>query len=210
MSRSARLLGVAFVCASITAASAAAERIGIGRAPSAEELAAWNITVRGDDGAGLPPGKGSVSDGEEVYAAQCAACHGDFGEAVGRYPVLMGGVGTLKSHDPVKTVGSYWPYAPTLFDYIRRAMPFGNAQSLSNDETYAVTAYVLHLNDILPADAMIDAQALAAVQMPNRAGFTSPDPRPELKAEACMTNCRKGPPEITSEAKNLEVSPPLD
>jgi cytochrome c len=119
---------------------AATKHLGIGRQAKPEEIAGWDIDIR-PDGHGLPPGKGTVKQGEEIYMQQCAACHGEFGESAGRWPILMGGAGTLASHDPVKTIGSYWPYASTVIDYIRRSMPFGDAQSLSNDQLYAVTAY---------------------------------------------------------------------
>ena len=125
------------------------KRLGIGREAKAEEIAGWDIDVR-PDGQGLPPGKGTVKQGEPLYMERCAACHGEFGESAGRWPILMGGAGTLASSDPVKSIGSYWPYASTVIDYIRRSMPFGNAQSLTNDELYAITAYVLsthHLPD---------------------------------------------------------------
>ncbi|MGB0903558.1 MAG: c-type cytochrome, partial [Mangrovicoccus sp.] len=121
---------------------------GLGRAALPEEIASWDIDVR-PDGQGLPEGKGDVWTGEEIFADNCAMCHGDFGEAVGRWPVLAGGQGTLTDDRPVKTIGSYWPYLSTVFDYVNRAMPFGNAQSLSPDEVYAITAYLLYLNDIV-------------------------------------------------------------
>lgn len=123
------------------------KRLGIGRDVTPQELAGWDIDIR-PDGQGLPPGKGTVKDGEQLYMTHCAACHGEFGESAGRWPILSGGTGSLASPDPVKSIGSYWPYASTVMDYIRRAMPFGNAQSLTNDELYAITAYVLYLNDI--------------------------------------------------------------
>ena len=121
---------------------------GIGHLATPAEIAGWDIDVR-PDGDGAPPGHGSVKEGEKVYMDKCAACHGEFGESAGRWPALAQGKGTLASNDPVKTVGSYFPYLSTVFDYIRRAMPFGDAESLSNDELYAVTAYVLNLNDIV-------------------------------------------------------------
>jgi cytochrome c len=189
---------------------AAQARYGIGRTASADEIRGWDIDVRGDDGLGLPPGKGTVKQGEELYLAQCASCHGEFGEGNGRWPELMGGEGTLTSDDPRKTVGSYWPYAPTLFDYVRRTMPFTAPQSLSNDEVYAVTAYILHLNDLLAPDAALDAATLKAVRLPNRDGFIRDDPRPDTAspAEPCMRNCRTTPPKITSDlAQRLGVTP---
>ena len=153
------------------AALAETQPLGIGRPPTADELAADNIDVN-REGAGLPPGSGSVSQGEAVYAQSCAACHG----AGGQHPIspsiaLTGGTGTLDTPKAVQTVGSYWPYATTLYDYIHRAMPFNAPQSLTPDQVYAVTAYVLHLNGIVPADATMDASSLPKVRMPNRDGF---------------------------------------
>jgi S-disulfanyl-L-cysteine oxidoreductase SoxD len=155
---------------------------GLGRPATPAELAAWDIDVRAD-GQGLPPGSGSVRDGLKVYAEHCAACHGDKGEG-NPMDRLVGGAGTLASPTPVKTVGSFWPYATTLFDYVRRAMPFNAPQSLTADQIYAVCAYLLYLNQIVPAEAVVDAQTLPTVQMPNRKGFTSPDPRPDVPRRA--------------------------
>ena len=159
---------------------------GIGRAATTAEIAGWNIDV-GGDGSNLPPGSGSVSHGREVYDQQCAACHGAQGEG-GVGDRLVGGQGTLGTPKPVRTVGSYWPYAPTLFDYIRRAMPQNAPQSLSNDDVYAVSAYVLSLNGLLPADATLDAKSLATIKMPNRNMFVG-DPRPDVKTPECMSGC---------------------
>jgi S-disulfanyl-L-cysteine oxidoreductase SoxD len=128
-----------------------------------------------------------VSHGREVFAQQCVACHGDKGQG-GVGDRLVGGQGTLATTNPVRTVGSYWPYAPTLFDYIRRAMPQNAPQSLSNDDVYAVSAYILNLNDLLPADATLDAKSLAGIRMPNRDHFTG-DPRPDVKNPACTSGC---------------------
>ena len=125
-----------------------AQRFNIGRAPSADEIRGWDIDVR-PDGQGLPVGKGTVAQGEKLFMDNCASCHGEFGEGAGRWPVLAGGKGSLTSDNPVKTVGSYWPYASTVFDYVRHAMPYGNAESLSVDEYYALVAYVLFLNDVI-------------------------------------------------------------
>src|SRR4051812_19228886 len=135
----------------------------------------------------LPPESGCVSHGREVFDQQCAACHGAKGEG-GVGDRLVGGQGTLARPNPVRTVGSYWPYAPTLFDCIRRAMPQNAPQSLSNDDVYAVSAYILNLNGLLPADATLDAKTLAAIKMPNRNMFVG-DPRPDVKNPACMTGC---------------------
>lgn len=179
MSSSARLLFLFALASAVSAVSIAHAdfRFGIGRTPTEAEIAGWDIDVRAD-GRGLPPGHGSVHEGEKIYADTCSACHGPNGEgAVG--DKLVGGNGTLATQKPVKTVGSYWPYATTLFDYIRRAMPFNAPQTLTADQVYAVSAYVLYLNKIVPEDTVMDATSLPKVVMPNRNGFTSPDPRPD-------------------------------
>jgi cytochrome c len=159
---------------------------GIGRLATPAEIAGWNIDV-GRDGSDLPPGSGAVSRGREVFEQQCAVCHGDKGQG-GVGDQLVGGQGTLATAKPVRTVGSYWPYAPTLFDYIRRAMPQNAPQSLSNEDVYAVSAYLLNLNGLLPADATLDASKLSAIKMPNRNMFVA-DPRPDVKNRACMSDC---------------------
>lgn len=150
------------------------QRLGLGQTATPEQIRGWDIDVRAD-GAGLPAGSGSVPQGQAIYQARCLACHGANGEK-GTAPRLAGGQGTLATKSPVLTVGSYWPYATTLYDYIHRAMPLDSPQSLTPDEVYAVTAYTLHLNGIVKADAVLDAQSLAAIRMPNRDGF-----RPVLK-----------------------------
>ena len=159
---------------------------GIGRAATEAEIAGWNIDI-GRDGSNLPPGSGSVAHGQEVFEQQCVACHGEKG-AGGVGDRLVGGQGTIATSKPIKTVGSYWPYAPTLFDYIRRAMPQNAPQSLSNEDVYAVSAYILNLNGLLPADATLDARTLSAIKMPNRGMFTG-DPRPDVKNPACVAGC---------------------
>src|SRR5665213_420661 len=121
-----------------------------GKPATPAEIAGWNIDVRGKDGVGLPDGNGTVGHGADVFAQQCAACHGTFGEGEGRYPKLMGGDGTLNGDRPEPSVGSYWPFAPTLFDYINRAMPFSAPHTMSADDVYALTAYILNLNDLVP------------------------------------------------------------
>jgi cytochrome c len=138
-------------------------------------IAPWDISID-PDGAGLPPGSGTASQGKAVYAAKCQACHGEKGTG-GPNDALVGGIGSLApGKSPVKTVGSYWPYATTLFDYIRRAMPFPETKSLTNDEVYAVSAYILNLNGVVGTDEVLDAQSLPKVKMPNRDGFI-PFPR---------------------------------
>jgi cytochrome c len=146
----------------------------IGRAPGADEIAAWDIDVSPGNG-GLPPGRGTVGEGRRVYARQCAGCHGESGDD-GPAPKLRGGRGSLASARPLATIGSYWPYAETLFDYVRRAMPFDRPGSLSDDQLYAVTAYLLWINDIIGEETSLDAAGLAKIRMPNRDGFV-PDPR---------------------------------
>ena len=187
---------------------ALADQLGLGRVATKDEVAAWDIDIR-PDGAGLPPGSGSVMAGEEVYVERCAACHGDFGEAVGRWPVLAGGQDTLAEDDPVKTVGSYWPYLSTVWDYVHRAMPFGDAQSLTDDEVYAITAYILYLNDLVDDDFELTQQNFAEVVMPNAEGFY-PDDRMETAVwknrAPCMTDC-KPTVEITGRARVLDVTP---
>ncbi|HET6305816.1 MAG TPA: cytochrome c [Rhodopila sp.] len=150
----------------------------LGRSPTAAEISAWNIDVL-PDGRGLPPGHGSVAEGRAVFADNCAACHGDKGQN-GAADRLVGGIGTLSQHNPVRTVGSYWPYATTLFDFIHRAMPFTAPESLSPDQVYAVVAYLLSLNGIVPDNAVLDANSLPKVVMPNRNGFVAANPKPDL------------------------------
>ena len=156
-------LAAALAC---TLAAPAAE---FGRPASPEEIRAWDIDVR-PDGQGLPEGRGSVTRGGQVFEENCAACHGESGQG-GIADRLAGGNGSLASAHPVKTVGSFWPYAPTLFDYVRRAMPYPAPQTLSDDDTYAVVAYILHLNGLVPAEATLDRASLPAIRMPNRDGF---------------------------------------
>jgi len=169
-----------------------ADKPRFGKAISEADVAAWNIDVRTSDGAGLPPGRGSVAQGRQIYAQKCAACHGPDGKggAAYQYPgALFGGIGSMTKVPRILTPGSMYPYAPVLFDYTRRAMPMDRPQTLSNDETYALTAYLLSLSGLVPADAVMDAQSLPKVQMPNRDGFIVDD-RPDAKAVRCMTNCK--------------------
>ncbi|MFL9907164.1 c-type cytochrome [Paraburkholderia sp. RL17-337-BIB-A] len=153
----------------------AGTQYGIGTPLTDQDLAAWNIDIA-PDGRGLPPGSGDVATGAHLFAAKCAACHGARGEG-GLGDQLIGGLGTLTSARPQRTVGSYWPYATTLFDYIRRAMPYNAPESLSADEVYAVSAFLLNQNGVVPANTRLDAATLPRVVMPNRHGFVA-DPRP--------------------------------
>ncbi len=155
------------------------KQLGLGHTPSIQELSQWKSTVL-PDGMGLPPGSGTPVQGKRIYLDQCSACHGDQGQ--GNEPLapqLVGGLGTLKSSKPILTIGSYWPYATTVWDFIHRAMPYSRPGTLTANETYAVTAYLLSLNKIIPANAVMNQKTLPAIRMPNREGFV-PDPRPDI------------------------------
>jgi S-disulfanyl-L-cysteine oxidoreductase SoxD len=153
---------------------------GVGKPPTPEEIRALGAAIA-PNGEGLPGGSGTVAAGREVFAAQCARCHGPNGEG-GVGATLVGGQGTLRSARPLKTVGSYWPYATTLWDYINRAMPFDQPGLLKPPEVYAAVAYILNLNGIIREDQMIDATSLPKIIMPNRDGFI-PDPRPKTPSQ---------------------------
>jgi cytochrome c len=168
--------------------TASAPDYGLGTRPTASEVAAWDSDI-GPNGINLPAGLGSVARGREVYTARCIACHGARGEG-GMGDRLVGGRGTLASANPIRTIGSYWQYATTLFDYVRRAMPLNAPQSLSNDDVYAVCAYLLYLNGLVSEDAVIDARTLIDLKMPNRNGFIG-DTRPDVSDAPCMRDCRK-------------------
>ncbi|MFT4927246.1 MAG: cytochrome c5 [Phenylobacterium sp.] len=176
----------------------------LGKAATPALIKGWDIDVR-PDGMGLPVGSGSVADGEELYDQKCAACHGSFGEGEGRWPKLAGGSGTLQDERPEKTVGSYWPYVSTLWDYIHRAMPFNAPQSLNTTEVYAITAYVLNLNDLVDEDFVLTERNLAAIQMPNRHGFYV-DNRPDVSNVRCMRDC-KSPQSIKVTSSIVGITP---
>ena len=190
---SAWVAALALAAAGGAYAAGKAPAFGFGTPATPLEIRGWDIDVR-PDGAGLPSGRGTVAQGQQVYDAKCASCHGTFGESTD-YMVIAGGVGTLESDAPLRTTGSKLNYATTLFDYIRRAMPFQAPKSLTDDEVYALTAYVLNLNDVLPADAALDRESILKVRMPNRDGFTTAhgmmrtDGSPDVTSAACMTNC---------------------
>jgi cytochrome c5 len=173
---------------------------GYGKDASTAEIAGWDIDVR-PDGMGLPPGSATAEDGEMLYEDQCAVCHGSFGEGVGRYPVLAGGEGTLSEPRPERTIGSFWPYASTVWDYIHRAMPYTEPESLTDEEVYAITAYVLYLNDLVEYDFELTQENLASIEMPNQDGFYLDD-RPDVVSERCMNDC-KDPASI-----NITSEPP--
>ncbi|HET7033024.1 MAG TPA: cytochrome c, partial [Casimicrobiaceae bacterium] len=186
-------MAFALAVSTSVAQSPVAGKFGLGKPATPEEIAGWDIDVK-PDGMGLPRGHGSVAEGQAIYDAKCASCHGTFGES-NSYLQIAGGVGTLASDSPIRTTGSKLNYATTLFDYIRRAMPFNAPQSLTADEVYALTAYVLNLNDILSADAVVDQDSLPKLKLPNRDGFTTAhgfmrrDGKPDTSDVACMKNC---------------------
>lgn len=173
--------------AMFAAAAAYGEGYGIGQKATEQEIAGWNIDVA-PDGKGLPDGRGSVAEGKQIFAAQCAACHGANGQGK---PAdrLVGGKGSLGTAKPVRTVGSFWPYATTLYDYIHRAMPYTAPQSLTPNQVYAVSAYLLYLNGIVAENTVLDAQSLPKIEMPNRNGFVG-DPRPDVAAVPCRSACK--------------------
>jgi cytochrome c len=168
----------AILLAAAATLSAQSPRYGVGRPPTPEEMRNLGSAI-GPDGAGLPPGSGTVAAGRELFAAQCERCHGPAGEG-GVGARLVGGQGTLATPRPLKTVGSFWPYATTLWDYINRAMPFDEPGRLTSSEVYAAVAYVLYLNAIVGDDSVMNATSLPKVRMPNRDGFVA-DPRPDVK-----------------------------
>jgi cytochrome c len=188
--------------------TAQADELKLGRPATAEEIAAWDIDVR-PDGKGLPDGQGDVTTGEEIFAERCASCHGDFAEGVDRWPVLAGGFQTLRSDRPVKTIGSYWPYLSTVWDYVNRAMPFGDAQSLTPDEVYAITAYLLYANDLVDDEFVLSKDNFTEVRLPNEANFIE-DSRPDTpmlsEGEPCMSNCKENVT-VTMRARVLDVTP---
>jgi S-disulfanyl-L-cysteine oxidoreductase SoxD len=171
-------LGVLLAACALALAYAACARTSsaaqLGRTPTADEIAAWNIDVS-PNGDGLPAGSGTAGAGESLYAMKCVACHGVAGRSN-----LEGGIGLLRGPNPIRSVGSYWPYATTLFDYVRRAMPADKPQSLTADEVYALSAYILWMNGIVSKDQTLDRASLPRISMPNRNGFTERDPRPDV------------------------------
>ncbi|SFA75113.1 sulfur dehydrogenase subunit SoxD [Poseidonocella pacifica] len=181
----------------------------LGRAATGEEIAAWDKDVS-PDGTGLPAGSGSVEVGEVLFSENCASCHGEFAEGVGNWPKLSGGEGTLADDDPVKTVGSYWPHLSTAWDYVNRSMPFGNAQTLEDDEVYAIVAYILYSNFLVEDDFVLSDANFLEVEMPNAGNFVIDD-RPETEygrfsGEVCMSDCKEAV-EITMRAAVLDVTP---
>lgn len=197
------------LAATLLSAPVAAQEFGLGRPALPEEVSAWDIDIR-PDGLGLPAGSGDVWAGEELYEAQCAHCHGTFGEAIGGWPQLAGGFGTLTDEHPEKTIGSYWPYLSTVWDYVHRAMPYGYAQSLTPDEVYAITAYLLYLNDLVDDDFELSRENFSEIRLPNEDGFYLDDrvatEWPRFTQEPCMTDC-KPEVQISMRAVVLDVTP---
>jgi mono/diheme cytochrome c family protein len=194
--RACNVAAIALLCAAATAAGQTS-RYNIGTSPAPGELERFFAVL--PDGRGLPPGSGSVEQGKVVYQQQCMACHGESLQG-GVADRLIGGRGTLANSDPakppMKTIESYWPYVTTIFDYVKRAMPLAAPGSLTDDQIYAVTAYILSEAKIVPPDTVLNASTLAAVKMPNRDGFIV-DPRPD-----------KFPPVDKSPHKSLAIAPP--
>lgn len=193
----------------MAASPALADKLGLGRPALPEEIAAWDVDVT-PDGRGLPEGSGDALTGEPLFEEHCAICHGSFAEGVDNWPKLAGGKGTLAHEDPLKTVGSYWPYLSTVWDYVHRSMPFGAAQTLSADDTYAIVAYILYSNDMIDDDFELSKDTFLEVEMTNADGFIIDD-RPETeyaiwRTEPCMENCKEDV-KITMRATVLDVTP---
>ncbi|MEZ5868240.1 MAG: c-type cytochrome [Defluviimonas denitrificans] len=209
MSKSLKFLLGTALGLSVLAAPAFAEKLGLGRPALPAEIAAWDVAVL-PDGTGLPEGSGDVATGDEVFAEKCATCHGDFAEGIDNWPVLAGGEGSLKDRRPVKTIGSYWPHLSTVWDYIHRSMPFGAAQTVTPDEAYAITAFLLYSNGIVEDDFVLSKENFTSITMPNADGFY-PDDRAEseyatFSGEACMTDCA-AEVKVTKRAVTLNVTP---
>jgi mono/diheme cytochrome c family protein len=170
-------IGILAMIAAARPSTAQLPTYGLGSTPTAQEVKAWDVTIP-PDGRGLPPGAGTAALGQTVYVERCASCHGAKGEDA-KYNVLVGGRGSLNTDKPLRTVGSFWPYATTLWSYINRSQPLDEPGALTADQVYAVTAYLLYLNGIVKEDEVLDAASLPKIQMPNRDGFV-PDARPDV------------------------------
>lgn len=183
---------------------------GYGTTPTSTQLEAWDIDVL-PDGTGLPPGKGTVAQGEKLFEGRCSSCHGLFGQGVAKYPNLNDpSAASLKASPPSKTIGNFWPYAPKIYDYVHRAMPFPIPGSLTPDQTYALTAYLLNLNNLVPGNFVADAKTLPKVKMPNRNGFLINSLKPDTHATECMNNCKPAAAvKVKSNAADLKgLTPP--
>lgn len=200
------------IALAVVASPSFADTYGLGRTALPEEIAAWDLDVS-PDGTGLPVGSGDVLVGEEIFADKCAACHGDFAEGVGNWPKLAGGTDTLDRDDPLKTVGSYWPYLSTTWDYVNRSMPFGDAQSLTPDEVYAIVAYIIYSNDLVDEDFVLSNETFVDFELPNKDGFIIDDrletEHAKWAGEPCMENC-KTDVKVTMGALVLDVTPEED
>lgn len=163
-------LPIAALAACLAARAQTPDYRNVGRTPTDSEIKSWDLAV-GPDGKGLPAGSGTAQDGAKIFAEKCAPCHTPTAEGGKQGPALVGGSGTLRSTHPVQTVGSYWPFPTTLWDYINRAMPRGQGGSLTADEVYSLSAFVLYRNGIVEQDQVLDAKTLPKIQMPNRGGF---------------------------------------
>jgi cytochrome c len=194
--RSSKPLAIVVVVAAMTTACAVATssrspattEAKFGRPIAEADIAPWDIDIRTSNGKGLPPGRGGVAEGKVVYDAKCLACHGPDAKGGPVYGSMVGGIGSFTTNTRVLTPGSMYPYAPILFDYIRRAMPMDKPLSLTANEVYAVSAYILNLNGLVPADAVMDQTSMPKVPMPNRDGFILDD-RPDTHAVRCMKDC---------------------
>lgn len=189
------LKSLSFLLLIITTTPLISEPLGLGRVAQPDEIIAWDIDVR-PDGLGLPAGQGSVAFGEEIFVENCAACHGDFAEGVGRWPALAGGIGTLQDQRPMRTVGSFYPYLSTVWDFINRAMTVGYGPDLTVDEIYAVTAYLLYSNDLVGDDFVLSRDNFTSIHLPNEGGFYMDNRAqvelPRFSHHACMVACKTG------------------
>lgn len=181
-------VGAVLPLASPVAAAEPPLRPKLGKPVSEAMIAPWNIDIRTPDAAGLPPGSGTIAAGKQVYETKCQFCHGEGAKGGPVFGTMVGGIGSFTTNTRVLTPGSMYPYSGVLFDYVRRAMPMNAPQSLTNDEVYAVSGYILHLNGLMSADAVVNKDTLAAVKMPNRDNFIVDD-RPDVKAKQCMKDC---------------------
>lgn len=203
------LVGICAIAVGMPALAAKSKvqtgKYNVGQVPSTAEIAGWDIDVR-PDGQGLPVGEGSVEVGEAIYEEKCSLCHGSFGEGVDGYPIIAGGEDSLTDMRPLKTVGSYWRFSSTLWDYINRTMPFNEPESLNADEVFALVAYVLYLNDLVEDDFVLNEQNLTDIHLPNETNFVA-DPRPDVFNHRCMSDCKKGEEITVVSSVLLQVIP---
>jgi len=188
MSSRLSIIIAAAVLTSLAGAAAAQDKPRYGKPISEADIAPWNIDIRTPDGKGLPAGRGTAAEGEPIYNAKCLACHGPKATGGAVYGTMVGGIGSFKTEKRVLTPGSMYPYAPILYDYINRAMPMDKPQTLTPNEVYALSAYILNLNGLIADDAVMDQNTLPKVKMPNAGNFYVDD-RPDTKAVRCMNNC---------------------